>query len=229
MTVQEVSEQLKIPVIYINALEKEDFHIFPSHAHLRAFIRGYSKLMELDYREMLNMYEATGKEMEESSLVDYKGGRSRRLSPEAARRLKKYVFYAAAALVAIMLIGLIRSCAGSKSTDIQTQSAEAGGSKSKTAPVLEISAREEVYLRVTRPDEAPEDLIMKQGDRRTWQIEDSITLRIGNAFGVDVTLNGKPVDLQNKDRKKVLDRVIYRNGGVDVIKTVIPEAKTDGK
>ena len=233
LTVQEVSEQLKIPVLYINALEKENFAVFPSEAHLRAFIRAYAKLMELNFQEMIAMYESLNQAREESGIVDYAIGKGRRaMSAETVKKVKAYAFYAGIAIAALLLLLLARSCSMSSAKKGAEVKLAAGGEApaQKNSPaILEISAKKEVYLRVVKQDEAPEDLIMKQGDKRKWEIEESVTIRIGDAFAVDLSLDNKPLDLQNKDKKQVIDRIIYRNGAVEVIKAVIPEVKADAK
>jgi len=79
--------------------------------------------------------------------------------------------------------------------DVPSQQAES----SPTAPAeaesegqrLEIVATEKAWVRVIVDGQSPQDMMMQPGDSRTWSAEEQFVLTLGNAGGVDLTLNGK--------------------------------------
>jgi len=60
---------------------------------------------------------------------------------------------------------------------------------------ISISARalDTTWLRIQLDDDIPFEIIMKRGDNLTWQAINKLKLFIGNAGGVELFYNGKPV------------------------------------
>uniref|UniRef100_A0A831TF20 DUF4115 domain-containing protein n=1 Tax=Thermorudis peleae TaxID=1382356 RepID=A0A831TF20_9BACT len=58
---------------------------------------------------------------------------------------------------------------------------------------LTVSVHEASWLRVTADGERVFQGILEAGDARTWRAEREVRVRIGNAGGVDLTVNGEPL------------------------------------
>jgi len=56
---------------------------------------------------------------------------------------------------------------------------------------LEIVAKEKAWIRVIVDGQSPQDMMMAPGDSRAWSADKQFVLTLGNAGGVDLTLNGK--------------------------------------
>ena len=54
----QAGKDTKIAMRYLQALEKEDFTIFPGEAYITGFIRNYSAYLDLDVQELLSLYRA---------------------------------------------------------------------------------------------------------------------------------------------------------------------------
>ena len=58
---------------------------------------------------------------------------------------------------------------------------------------LLITARELTWLRVTADGREPVEVLMKKGETTTWAANQRLIVLSGNAGGVELTLNGKPL------------------------------------
>ncbi len=70
-------------------------------------------------------------------------------------------------------------------------------SEQGTAPefsqVLVARFTEDTWLRVQLDDEPPRQLFFQPGDTHTWRAHEKMELRIGNAGGVELSLNDNPL------------------------------------
>lgn len=60
LSYQQVEQDLKIKPRYIEAIEEENFAVFPSMPMARGFIRNYAAYLDLDPIEMLRLYDING-------------------------------------------------------------------------------------------------------------------------------------------------------------------------
>lgn len=65
--------------------------------------------------------------------------------------------------------------------------------KIEYAYLLKAIFTETTWIQITVDDKPPRDAIYKAGSRRIWRAREKIDLHIGNAGGVNLTLNGSPV------------------------------------
>lgn len=57
LTLKEVQENIKIRTRYLEALETDQYDVIPGEAYVRAFIKGYSNFLDLNYIQLLEQYE----------------------------------------------------------------------------------------------------------------------------------------------------------------------------
>jgi transcriptional regulator with XRE-family HTH domain len=58
VSLETISKRTKIPVKYLEALEKDDFSVFPSQTYSKSFIRAYAKVVGLDPSVMTRQFNA---------------------------------------------------------------------------------------------------------------------------------------------------------------------------
>jgi cytoskeletal protein RodZ len=61
------------------------------------------------------------------------------------------------------------------------------------AKTLLVTAKELTWLRITVDDGNPTEVLMKEGESRTWIAERKFTILSGNAGSIDLTLDGDPL------------------------------------
>ncbi|MDA8140558.1 MAG: DUF4115 domain-containing protein [Desulfobacteraceae bacterium] len=69
--------------------------------------------------------------------------------------------------------------------------------------VLQVSAVELTYLKITSDDAAPKELMMRPEQQMTFEAKNGFQLLIGNAAGIRLKLNGQPVPVKGPSGKVV--------------------------
>lgn len=72
---------------------------------------------------------------------------------------------------------------------------------------LLITARELTWLRITADSKESVEVLMKKGETTTWAANQRLVVLSGNAGGVELTLNGKPLGALG-ERGKVVTKVL---------------------
>lgn len=57
LSLDDIQKQTKIQTRYLEAIEKERFHLMPGSFYVRAFIKEYANVVGLDYNELMEEYE----------------------------------------------------------------------------------------------------------------------------------------------------------------------------
>jgi len=58
LTIQQVSREINITSTYLEALEAENFAVFPGEPYLIGFLKNYSAYLDLDVQKMISLYKA---------------------------------------------------------------------------------------------------------------------------------------------------------------------------
>ncbi len=96
----------------------------------------------------------------------------------------------------------------------------------KKAVSLELKAVEETWLSLQADDQSVKEMIFKPGEGTTFQASGRILMRLGNAGGLDLTLNGKPLRKLGKSGE-VLNLVVTPQG-VEVKRPERPKPPDEG-
>ncbi len=58
ISLQTVSERTRIPVKYLEALDEDQFSVFPSQTHAKGFVRAYAKVVGLDAADLMAQFKS---------------------------------------------------------------------------------------------------------------------------------------------------------------------------
>jgi len=198
ISLEDVSVHTKIVTRYLKALEEEDFAVFPAEIYLRGCLRNYARYLGLDAEELIQIYDEQYKIKEEVTPP---------LKKETPIK-KLYIFVAIVVLGLVLLLWLGFSLyfrsrfttqeAVSLPATLPTPIKEIRLTPKPTtlipAPViLEAVATDDVWVHVTVDDK---DIIietLRPGDTRIWEAQDNIKLWVGNAGGLELKFNGRPL------------------------------------
>ncbi|MDD3648334.1 MAG: helix-turn-helix domain-containing protein [Candidatus Dojkabacteria bacterium] len=70
LTLEQVSENTKIPIELLNALENSNYDLFSSEVYLKGFIKNYSKFLGIETTKALAIYRREQRDFKEDSLRD---------------------------------------------------------------------------------------------------------------------------------------------------------------
>lgn len=208
LSIDEVSELTRIRPNYISAIESNDQENLPAGVFIRGFIRAYAKALELDERELLNMMG----EMEPVRLTLPKVFKRKESSKEKIFLGIFCIIFIT--VLALLINGYIKE-RGEKSGEIQRSETvkkeslrvinkdteknkkdEVVKGESPSPPTghtLQCKVKVRTWMRVKIDDSEPREYIFEPGAILKWEAKDRFELLIGNAGGVDISFDGRPL------------------------------------
>lgn len=208
ISLDQVAEETRIAVRSLEAIDREDPQGSPPEVFLKGFLRAYAKAVGADGDEAVRRYDAHRMMTREMEDV----GRQ----PEGARSGMRWKLAAALALLLILVVGSIVVWQWLSPPHIETEptAADPGAvspepppvdsARNRTAPpaappqILTVSATENIWLKVVTDQGIPAEYNLKAGEHLKLEARSTFNLLIGNAGGVKLNLNNKPVNVPGK-------------------------------
>jgi cytoskeletal protein RodZ len=238
ITLREISDNTKIGLRYLEALEEDRFEVLPAPIFAKGFLREYAKYVGLDPDEVVNFYLTAEQRYraerggEEVSGVIPRLPTASTVSP--ARGLPIGWLLAAAAAIALILLVLailwgVRHNRGGKES-----SPEAGATPPTVAPlapapaptlampappaaaaadsllVVSLSFTAECWVEAVVDGDRHISELHVQGESMSIEARDSVVLTLGYASAVRGEVNGRPLRLGSPPGQVVRDLVIDR-------------------
>ena len=216
ISLDQVAEETRITVRNLEAIDREDPQGLPPEAFLKGFLRAYAKAVGADSDEAVRRYDAHRMMTRETE----DAGRQ----PERARSGMRRKLVATLALLLILIAGSIFAWQWLSPPRIETapvaadsgvvspeplpvdraQNRPAPPPSLKPAPpvvaphILTVSATENTWLKVVTDQGIPAEYNLKAGEHLKLEARSTFNLLIGNAGGVKLNLNSKPVNVPGK-------------------------------
>jgi len=218
ISLETVAEETRIAMSNLASIEKEDVESLPDPVYVRGFLRSYAQAIGADGDEAVRLYEA--RINMKSRLEDVQS-----YSPKSTvapwRNLILSVI-AVAGLIGLSLYGISyfqhRSMQDEASeppkaveTPTEKNSADRKPSDSKTESspktaqklVLQIIALEDTWIKIIADNHEPKEYTLRSGDQLEAEATRGYNLLIGNAAGLELKLNGKPIKISGKEGEVV--------------------------
>lgn len=216
ITVAQVSEETRIGTATLEAIEREDLSLLPPEVFLKGFLRSYARVVGADPEEAVRRCDRLRSIRNAAERSDREPERSR---PGLGRRLFAVLTLLIALIVATLLAfqhwdgrqadtmatGPADSPPASEAqpgqrplAPVPSSAAEAPQATETPKYVLVISAREKSWVKVVLDQGIPSEHELKAGDRLRLEARAKFNLLIGNAGGVTLVLNDKPVPAPGK-------------------------------
>ena len=226
LSLQQVEDDTKIRVKYVQAMENEDFDVMPGATYVKGFLRTYSEYLSLDPDVMIDEYRSRG--VRTGEVQEPFGGVSMLGAPRGHRGRNTIVFVA---VICLLVLGVIWILGRGGDPDTSTKPGALGITSPSPSPSATRSAKPQKStapvvkgeLRVTAPDgeswiEVRRDDSLgtvlysgtvKRGKTRVF-VGDVLWLRLGNPSAVRLRVEGRkikandsvdPVDYIVKDGK----------------------------
>ncbi len=230
ITVSELAQKLKISADYIKKIEQGEFDFLPD-VYIRAFLKTYAEHVGLNPDSIINEYNALKKpplpDETEPNKSDVKI-----IKPKSEYSVKqnrpKWLFYALGTLLAVILIFSLMNKKDSvpqppvnitieKDSTQVVDTPETPERQPEKNPelVLEILATDTTWLQITHYDSLVDEAIFYPGDYKRWKSDTPFTLKIGNAGGAEMTLNG--TKLGSPGKKGQIKKVKISENGFTAI------------
>jgi cytoskeleton protein RodZ len=223
ISLKEIADSTKISKRFLEALERNDLGALPAAVFTRGFVREYSRYLGLNTEEMVTRYEQTLRVHEEASIakeaaqVDaWNAAAKRKTAPIKIRQrevierrpfpmtavVSGIVIVALVGIVAYLVRGRDRTAAVAQTSTVAAAATPVPvrSPASSTAPpaveglLLQLKLVEDSWLTLEIDGNVVVNDELKSGEEKTFEAKETINFKtVGNAAGIDVTLNGVKV------------------------------------
>jgi len=201
LSLSEVAEDIHIRAVYLAEIEAENWRAIGAPVYVRGFLRTYARFLGMDPEEAVAEFNRTLPAASVSS-----AGRSSVADEHAPRALSPLIWIAGA--VAVLLVALViynaatmrRITPGRTAADLPSASAAASARPRVVAsptPVpqpntLQLHLSAPSWIRVTIDGNVSMEGTFPAGTAKLFHGRAAL-VRIGNAGGVDLSIDGKPI------------------------------------
>lgn len=179
LTLATISDKIKISIRYLKALEAENWDVFPAPVYIQAFLRSYAIFLDLNSDELVREYKKYLGTITKFPVTE-------KLVPERIISKRLTILPIAISIMALIIWGGWFLFFRSSSPPVVKVTEE------KKAPlILKATVVEEAWVRVIIDEGEKVQELLRAGDSRTWEAEESLEIRMGNAGGIELELNGE--------------------------------------
>jgi cytoskeletal protein RodZ len=212
LSVKEIELATSIRTIYITAIEEGNYNIIPGEVYLKGFIRNYANSLGLDGQQIIDLYRQS-----QNSIVP--------MNEEVAKVDKtpkdhspKKITYSSKWMVIGVLVVCVASGAWWLQSNPKTLPEPKIDNQAQPAPVtpkqviseqhtvsstpiaakpVSITAKftDQCWTSVTADNKIIYEGIPQTGETFTWEAEKNVTIKAGNAGGIDIVYNGQPLGM----------------------------------
>ena len=208
LSLKGIADSTRITLMYLEAVETDRLDIFPGEFFVKGVVRSYAKAVGLDEDQLVERYRRAG-------LLSAGGPESAR-GPGANPRITKRQKLSLAGLAAIVLVIVTFATyfltrPGKHAALPETRKAipqvqlQAAATPSVTEPVpapvskeeekglsLELSFHERTWIQVYADRKLALDGIKLRGEKARVTAQNELIIHLGNAGGLDYSINGRP-------------------------------------
>ncbi len=219
ISLEQVSQQTRISLGNLLLLEQEDHERLPAEVYVKGFLRSYAKAIGADGDEVIRRYKSrlgVVQRMSESESSSKKI--SSGIGWKLLISLVLLVCIIGLSIFAVFFFrqvpdtdkALEQKTAAVKEHVVNTK-AEQQGIDADSRPVkavpekllLHVTAVEDTWLKVIIDEKGSTEYSLSSGDQIEIEASTGFNLLIGNAGGIKITLNDKPVSIPGKSGEVV--------------------------
>lgn len=221
----EASKQTRIRIVYLKALEEEDFGKLPGDVFVRGFLKNYGKYLLLEESEVMIRFEELKSEKAVPAVPAEKEPAPSLSGHTWIRKslVEPFIWLAVIVIAFVILIFLAlpkhsiqevqhtaTPISSSQSSSQMTPTAVPASKQDKL--YLEVVAVEDTWLLV-RTDASPQKkAVLKKGESLIWSADDQFLLSFGGAGAIKLMLNGQELIVNEPKNAVVRDMAVSAAG-----------------
>jgi cytoskeletal protein RodZ len=229
ISLREISDNTKIGMRYLEALEDDRFEILPAAIFAKGFLREYAKYVGLDADEVVNFYIAADQrrrlDLDETEPV----GQRPPLRTQERPALPLPLLLGGGALLVVLAVAvwLLAGRDGEGRREVAppppiaapvldpvppppAESTVGAADLPADAYVVTLTFTAECWVVVVVDDQRPIEELQVAGESMRLVARETVMLTLGNAAAVRVEVDGRPFDLGSPPGQVVRDLVIDR-------------------
>ncbi len=229
ITLKEIADATKISKRYLEALEQDNYSTLPAPVFTRGFVREYARYMGLNSEEMASRYADVVRRTEQAEIDSQEIPRihTKPRSMPFVRIDRNVIWFAALAVVFSGVMWWVgrymgehnqRQVVPAQTTTVEpavAPSVQSDGVVSSTAPAaspdrleLKLRTTDDTWVILLVDGRPTVNEVLRAGDERTLQAENEFRFQVvGNAGGLELTLNGRKVPALGPKGRVVRDQV----------------------
>jgi cytoskeletal protein RodZ len=216
LTVKDIEKATSIRALYIQAIEDGKYDVLPGEVYLKGFMRNYASFLGLDAQHILDAYRAS---LPDQAAPPAPAATNPALAPKTEQnrsREKEKRSSAGRWLIALVVVAIVAGGAWAamnflnpsapqpaKPPQAQVtppqappQPAQPAAPPKPVTPAAPIVVNAKYtapcWTYVVAAGRELYEGIPQKGENMTWNATQSMTVRLGNAAGVELTYNGQP-------------------------------------
>jgi len=216
---EQVSQQTRISLGNLLLIEQEDHERLPAEVYVKGFLRSYAKAVGADGDEVIRRYKSRLGVVQKISESEFS---SKKIAPGIWwKLLVSLVLLICIIGFSIFAVFFFRQApdtdkpieqktAADKEQAVDAQAEQQGLETdyrpANTVPeklLLHVTAVEDTWLKVIMDEKGSTEYSLNSGDRIELEAVSGFNLLIGNAGGIKITLNDKPVSIPGKSGEVV--------------------------
>lgn len=213
ISLAKVSEETRIGVSNLQLIEKEDLEALPAEVFVRGFLRSFARAVGADEDEAVRLYQA--RLNMETALAD-----AGRFPGRSSLKFWRYLVLSVAALLGVMAVSIygvsyfqsrVHMSEAAVTQEVSekpegtipreqklSNTQEITTTESDEKLVLEITAVEDTWIKVIIDNKDPSEFNLSAGEQMEIEASEGYNLMIGNATGLSLKLNEKPIPISGK-------------------------------
>ncbi|MGI6092333.1 MAG: helix-turn-helix domain-containing protein [Veillonellaceae bacterium] len=216
LSIKDIEKATSIRVLYLEAIEADNYNVIPGEVYLKGFIRNYANCLKLDSQSVINLYHQSkasatseAESANESKSDQPSSGRQADGTDSQNGKKSKLIVVGAAAII---LIGSLLWAIGNRNTVPQQAPDPKPAPMAPVVPsqpavpnppitdkpaaqakpiIVNAKYTDSCWTLVIADGKEIYEGIPKIGDTLTWEAQDNLSVQFGNARGVEITHNGQ--------------------------------------
>jgi cytoskeletal protein RodZ len=215
LTVKDVEMGTSIRALYISAIEENNYDVLPGEVYLKGFIKTYADFLNLDGSKMVDLYKRQQSDLKKDNDIlgeEIVNGPKFEKQPALESttlekpKFKKNLLTGFAALVVIggiiyLGFGLDSEQVDKKlpvaekqvsiKTEKATEKVETNTTNQMKGVAITAKYTGDCWTQIEADNKTIYEGTAKNGDVLSWQADNTIVVRVGNAGAVEINHNGK--------------------------------------
>ncbi|MDF2635390.1 MAG: putative transcriptional regulator [Pelosinus sp.] len=209
LSVKEIELATSIRTIYITAIEEGNYTIIPGEVYLKGFIRNYANFLDLDSQQIVDLYRQSQNPVAPTNerITSIDNAPKEKPLKEANKSSKWLV-------IGVLVVGVASgalwfqnnssSLPPEPRADRQVQQPAPVIPKQAVIPSTPVTMKpvviiakytDQCWTSVTADNKIIYEGTPQAGETFTWEAEQNITIKAGNAGGIDIVYNGQSLGI----------------------------------
>ncbi len=207
-SLEDIEKTLKIHLDYLKAIESDNYELLPPEVFLKAYLRLYAETLGLDGKYILKLYaEVIGNGVVAKPSTPVKESVESPVEKNISQMRKKTIQWSIVVSIVVILFAVLMKIEKQEPVMKPASAVQENDALESEMLRLEITASEITWVSVKIDGTKPREWLLRKGEEITLNATDAFVIKVGNAGGTRLTLNGRDLGVLGP-QGKVVDIVL---------------------